>query len=215
MREPTDRIPARFAGIRRAAARETNPMKKSARSPGALLAALLAPLTGCASHPDLPTVPSVDLERFMGNWYVLAHVPASSEEDAHNAIESYSLGEDGRIETTYAFRKGSTDGPIEVMRPVGFVEDTTTNATWGMRFFWPIKAEYLITYLDADYTRTIVGRTKRDYAWIMARTPELPEGELEALEKELENQGYDLSKVRRVPQKWPDPEHPLAPTSGD
>jgi apolipoprotein D and lipocalin family protein len=94
------------------------------------------------------------------------------------------------------------------------VVDKTTNAAWGMEFFWPFEAEYLITYLETDYSATIIARTKRDYAWIMARTPELPEERLQALESELARQGYDLSKLRRMPQRWPDAEHPNSPASG-
>lgn len=175
------------------------------------LSAALVPLAAlfcCSSGPPLPTVAHVDLPRFMGDWYVVAHIPASSEARAFNAVESYRLAEDGTIATTYAFRDGGFDGPIEVMKPSAVVRDSSTNATWGMRFFWPLRFEYLITYLDADYRVTIVGRTARDYAWIMARTPELTEAEHAALAAELQRQGYDIGKLRRVPQRWPDPQHP-------
>ena len=32
-----------------------------------------------------------------------------------------------------------------------------------MQFVWPIKAEYLIVYLDEDYSKTVIGRSKRDF----------------------------------------------------
>ena len=170
---------------------------------------LLLCLGGCSSHPLLPTVARVDLQRFMGDWYVVAHIPAGKEADAYNAVESYALAADGRtIETTYAFRDGGFDGPVEVLRPNGVVRDRETNARWGMQFFWPFRFEYLITWLDADYQTTIIGRSKRDYAWIMARRPDLAEAEYQELVAELGRQGYDLSELRRVPQRWPDPGHP-------
>lgn len=175
----------------------------------------VAALVGCRSQPPLPTVPHVDLSRFLGDWYVIAHIPASSEANAHNAIESYAAGPDGTIATTYAFRDGGFDGPFVVMRPHAVVRDRRTNATWGMQFFWPLRFEYLITHLDADYRTTIVARTARDYAWIMARTPELPAAELQSLVDALRRQGYDVAKLRRVPQRWPDPAHPtFAPRAG-
>jgi len=152
----------------------------------------------------------VDLERFQGDWFVIAHIPASSEANAYNAVESYHMEQDGTIATTYAFREGSFTGPIQVMKPNGIVRDTTTNATWGMQFFWPLRFEYLITYLDPDYRTVIVARSARDYAWIMARTPHLDEADFTRLCGTLKDQGYDLAQLRRVPQQWPDPEHPAA-----
>lgn len=174
-----------------------------------LFGTFLLALFGCRSQPPLPTVPQVDLDRFVGDWYVVAHIPASSEATAHNAVESYRRENDGRIATSYAFREGSFEGPLRVMRPQAVVTDPTTNATWGMQFFWPLRFEYLITFLDADYQTTIIGRTARDYAWIMARRPSLTAAEHAMLEAELQQQGYDTSKLRRVPQQWPDADHPL------
>ena len=71
-----------------------------------------------------------------------------------------------------------------------------------MRFIWPPKAEHLIAYGSTDYTQTIIARTKRDYVWIMARTPEIPEEEFELLATKVGELGYDRSKLQRVPQRW-------------
>ena len=172
-------------------------------------AAAASLLAGCASQPPLPTVPHVDLPRFMGDWFVVAHIPAPGETEAYNGVESYELRPDGTIATTYAFRDGGFEGDLEVMRPNAVVWDTTTNATWGMQFFWPLRFEYLVTFLDADYQTVIVARTSRDYAWIMARRPDLDAATLANLEQELARQGYDMSALRRVPQHWPDPGHPV------
>lgn len=146
------------------------------------------------------TVDYVDLDRFMGDWYVIAHIPARVERDAYNAVESYQLVENGTIETTYRFNDGGYDGPEKIMTPRGYVRDTETNAEWGMQFVWPITAEYLIIYLDQDYSRTIIGRSKRDYAWIMAREPSIAEPDYQELVRFIEDKGYDTSQLRRIPQ---------------
>ncbi len=73
-----------------------------------------------------------------------------------------------------------------------------------MRFIWPIKADYRITYVSDDYTQTVIGRQKRDYVWIMARTPEIPAADYDRLLALVASQGYDISKVQRVPQRWPE-----------
>jgi len=118
-------------------------------------------LLGCTSHPPMPTVDYVNLNRFMGDWYVIANIPTFIETEAHNAIESYRLNADGTVATTFTFNDGSFTGEQKVYRPRGFILDTTTNATWGMRFIWPIKADYRVVYLDENYNQTIIGRKKR------------------------------------------------------
>jgi apolipoprotein D and lipocalin family protein len=159
-------------------------------------------LAACSSTPDIPVAERVDLERFMGDWYVIANIPTSPEKGAHNAVESYRLDRDGTIATTFTFREGSFDGPEKVMRPRGFVRDHQSNAIWGMQFVWPIKAEYLVAHVDADYTETIIARSRRDYVWIMARTPQIPEADFARLKQQVADLGYDTGKLERVPQRW-------------
>ncbi len=150
----------------------------------------------------MKTVDFVDLDRFMGDWYVIANIPTFIEKGAHNAVETYSMNDDGTVDTVFNFRKGSFDGKAKRYNPKGFIKDES-NALWGMRFLWPIKADYRIVYLDDDYTVTIIGRQKRDFVWLMARTPTIDEAEYERLMGVIRDLGYDMSKVKRVPQQWP------------
>lgn len=164
-------------------------------------------LGGCQStvHPPLHTVPAVDLKRYMGDWYVIANIPTFIEKGAHNAVESYRLDADGAIAVTFTFRDGAFDGPPKKYTPRGFVRNdssNSSNAVWGMQFIWPIKADFRITYLAEDYSQTIISREKRDYVWIMARTPSIPEVDYQRLLKIVGDQGYDANKVQRVPQQW-------------
>lgn len=159
---------------------------------------------GCQSAPlpPLQTVEHVDLQQFMGKWYVIANIPTWIERNAHNAVESYALNPDSTIATTFTFRAGGFDGKRKRYTPTGYVLDKTSNAVWGMQFLWPIKADYRVVYLDADYTTTIIGREKRDYVWIMARRPLIPEPAYQQLLALLRTQGYDISRIRKVPQQW-------------
>lgn len=169
-----------------------------------LLLCLLPLTVDAASRPRLKTVDKVDIQRFMGPWYVIAAIPTSIEKQAYNAIETYRLDSKGTVDTVFTFNKGSFDGPAKRYNPRGFIVDKVNNSTWGMRFIWPFKSEFLITYLDEGYSQTIISRNKRDFAWIMARTPEIPESDYQKLLLELTSQGYDLTKLRKVPQRWPE-----------
>ena len=171
------------------------------RAFGAL--ALVPLLAACSSMPTLPpvkTVPQVELPRFMGDWYVLGSIPTFIEKQAYNAVESYRLDPDGTIATTFTFRKGAFDGPKKRYTPKGFVRDSS-NAVWGMQFVWPVKAEYLINYVNDDYTQTIIARSKRDYVWVLARSPRISDADYAALITRVRELGYDVSQLRRVPQE--------------
>lgn len=156
----------------------------------------------CASYQPMPTVQKVDLPRFMGKWYVIANIPTFIEKGAHNAVEEYRLLENGEIDTVFTFRDGSFEGKEKRYNPRGFVVNRETNAEWRMQFFWPIKSEFLISYLDPAYSQTIIARTKRDYVWIMARTPSISGEDYKKLIAFLAANGYDTAKIQAVPQRW-------------
>ena len=171
----------------------------------AILATLSAvSISGCAGNslPPVETVEYVDIERFMGDWYVIASIPTFIETEAYNAVENYRLDEDGTIATTFTFRKGGFDGDEKRYTPRGFVEDDPSNAIWGMRFIWPIKADYRIAHLDDAYSETIIARNKRDYVWIMARTPEISDEAYDRMVDLIDEIGYDTTRLRKVPQRW-------------
>jgi apolipoprotein D and lipocalin family protein len=67
----------------------------------------------------MDTVSYVDLERFMGDWYVVANIPTFLEKGAHNALEYYTLNSDGTIAATFRFNKDGFDGPVKTYRPTG------------------------------------------------------------------------------------------------
>lgn len=165
-------------------------------------------LAACSNTlPPVHNVAHVDLDRFMGHWFVIASIPTFIEQDAFNAIESYTRTGDRRIATTFRFNKGAFDGPLKTYEPVGYVSDDPSNAIWGMQFIWPVKADYRVMYLSEDYMQTVIGRNKRDYVWIMARTPAIPEADYNALSNLIADQGYDISKLVRVPQQPGKQEH--------
>ena len=168
-----------------------------------LLACGLMLAGSSAQADDLPAitpVPNVDLPRFMGDWYVIATIPSWFEKDAWNPMETYRLEPDGRIDTLYRYRKGGFDGARKEIASTGFVTPGTGNAVWGVQLLWPIKAQYLITYVNDDYTQTIIARDKRDYVWVMARTPTIPQADYDALVERVRDLRYPMDRLRKVPQ---------------
>jgi apolipoprotein D and lipocalin family protein len=165
-------------------------------------------VTACASDmAPIKPVAHVDLPRFMGSWYVIASIPSFVEKKAYNAIETYKLQPDGHIDTSFRYRKRSFDNPVKTIHSTGFVTPDAGNAVWGVQLVWPIKAQYVVAYLDDNYSQTIIARDKRDYVWIMARTPTISKADYDALIARVVQMGYPAKDIRKVPQAWPERGH--------
>ena len=157
-------------------------------------------LTGCAGSTLPPTrlAENVDIQRYMGSWYVIAQIPTFMEVGAYNAVETYRLAGDGTIPTVFTFNKDSFVGEKKTVTSTAFTTDNP--AVLKVRFWWPLKHEYRIMYFAPDYSQVVVGRNKRDYVWIMARTPQIPAADLEKMKRIVAEEGYDMSKLILVPQ---------------
>lgn len=178
-------------------------MKMTRFNLAGLLSVSLIFMLGCSVSPQkvtVPVMPNVELNRFMGAWYVIANIPTLLDKDAYNAVESYALNADGTIQTIFTFNKGGFDGEPKRYEPKGFVIPGTQNAIWGMRFVWPVKAEYVISYLDSEYSETIIARSARDYVWIMARSPSISNERYKALLSKVSAMGYDTTQIKLSPQ---------------
>ena len=162
---------------------------------------LLLMVSACKTAEPMPVVDAVDLDRFMGDWYVIANIPTFLEQGAHNPVESYALNADGTIATTFTFNADSFEGEKKIYHPKGFIRNTESNAEWGMQFIWPVKADYRIVYLDDDYQYTVIGRNSRDYVWIMARNAQIPDQTYAELRDFVIDLGYDPELLQKAPHQ--------------
>jgi apolipoprotein D and lipocalin family protein len=168
-----------------------------------VLIALTFFIMSCASkHPPLKTVSSVDINRFMGKWYVIANIPTFIEKGAHNAVETYTWNEkEKRIDVYFTFNKGSFHGEKKEYTQKAFVHDKS-GSEWRIQFFWPLKFPYLILELDQEYSYTVIGVPNRDYVWIMAREKALSDEIYKDLIHRLDNNHqFDIRKIQKVPQQ--------------
>lgn len=150
----------------------------------------------------LETVKQVDIQKFMGDWYVIANIPTFLEKGAHNAIENYHWNEkENRIDVTFEFNKNSFNGEKKSLTQKAFIYNKQTNAEWRIQLFWPVKFPYLIIDLAEDYSYTVIGVPARSYVWIMARRPVMDEKIYQELVESLGKRGFDTSLIQKVPQQ--------------
>ena len=166
-------------------------------------AAAVLLLSGCALlAPKAPieTVDSVDLDRYMGQWYVIANIPYFGERGNVAGRAIYRQRDDGRMDDIYIYKKGDFDAPDERLEGVAWVVDEASRAEWKVRFYWPLAFGYHIVGLDEDYQWSMVGHPTRNYAWIMARNPTMDDELYQSLLARFEALGYDSTRLLKVPQ---------------
>ena len=147
-----------------------------------------------------PTVSNLDLEQFMGRWYVISLIPNWIEEGAKNSYDDYILNDDGTIGITY---KAIRNGKIKTIKQKGIIVDANVSSRWDIQFLKPwvpfYKASYEVIILDEDYNYMVVGYPDNSFGWIMCRATsinnELYNQILNSLEKDF---GYEKNNFKKV-----------------
>jgi apolipoprotein D and lipocalin family protein len=167
-------------------------------------AAFCLVFTSCASTmklPPLKTVDHVDLNRYLGDWYVFANIPYSLEKGKVGTLDRYALRPDGKMDNIFMFRRGTLDAPLEQWKGVAWVHNKETNAEWRVQFIWPLRVPYLVIDLDKDYQWSVIGYPSRKLAWVLSRKPVLDEATYQDILQRMKQQGYDEKLLQKVPQR--------------
>ena len=171
------------------------PLNVSANYALFILLPLLHGCQGTGAMDPITTVEKLDIERFMGDWYVLADIATPFDKDAYAPTEHYILKSDGMVETTYRYQKGNATGDFK-SRTMTARPNSELPSIWGMRLIWPFEADYRIAHIHPDYETTIVARNKRDFVWLMARTPTIDQSAFDTLLEKVQSLGYAISDLR-------------------
>jgi len=163
-------------------------------------------LGSCATNQfagaPLETVESLDVERYLGQWYEVARYQKGFEKNIFGSTAEYSLREDGRIRVVNSGYKNSLDGPFKSVEAVAWRPDDQIPGALKVRFFNLFTSDYLVFGLDEEnYQWALVGNNERDSLWFLSRTHEVPEEILARMRVIAEEQGFDLTDLFYVPQK--------------
>lgn len=161
-------------------------MKKNA-----LLILLLCMVCGCTKLTvDNSVIDSLDVNRYLGEWYEIARYDHRFERGMENTRAIYSMRDDGMIDV---INTGVKDG--ERKESKGKAKLTDTPALLRVSFFGPFYSDYRVMMLDADYQYALIGSGSDDYLWILSRKPLLPDTVKQQVIKEAQRRGYDISKL--------------------
>lgn len=135
----------------------------------------------------------------MGAWYVIANIPYFGERGKLASRDVYTLTPEGRIDTTYVYRK-SFDAPEKTLKSVADVVPKTGDARWVVTFFKLFHSDYLVLDVAPDYSWALVGQPDRSLGWILARDARMPDSQYADLIGRMRGLGYDTQRLQRVPQ---------------
>jgi apolipoprotein D and lipocalin family protein len=165
----------------------------------AVASTFLAGATGSSPKDELEVVPSVDLSRYVGQWYEIARLPNRFEKKCADSVTAtYTLRSDGNIEVVNRCRKAS--GEFTTARGKAKIVDKKTNARLKVTFFWPFYGDYWILDVGPNYEYAVVGDPSRDYLWILSRTPQIGETLYHQLLTKMAARGFKTDRMIRTTQ---------------
>ncbi len=146
----------------------------------------------------LEVVPRVELERYLGKWYEVAHLPFRFEDGCTDITATYGLSKDGNVSVlNECFR----DGKLKQAKGRAKVVDKITGAKLKVSFFWPFSADYWIIDLGKEYDYAVVGTPNRKYLWILSRTPQMDDKLFSQLIESAKSKGFDVNKLIKTSHK--------------
>jgi len=155
----------------------------------------------------LRVVPSVDLDRYAGRWYEIARFPNGFQKKcAGEVIAKYTRQSDGNITVLNSCRLEDRS-QIQAEGVARLAGNGQPNSVLKVRFapaflsFLPqVWGDYQIISLSPDYTHALVGDPRREYLWILSRSPRMDSATYDRLVAEASAQGFDTHKLQKTRQ---------------
>jgi apolipoprotein D and lipocalin family protein len=157
--------------------------------------------------PPIKPVEKVDLNRYIGKWYEIALLPNRFQARClSDTAAEYALQPDGKIQVTNRCR--NADGKLEMV--IGAAKNAsgdTSNAKLKVRFasawlsFIPLVwGDYWVIELDPEYRYAVVSEPKREFLWILSRTPKMDDAVYAGIVERLKSNGFDTVRLKLTPQ---------------
>ena len=173
------------------------------------MAAGVVLMAGCANTSPPPGVEAVspfDLQRYQGQWYVLARLDHSFERGMTDVSATYSPQADGSVRVV---NRGFAPASGQWREAIGKALFTGAPTTGSLKvsFFGPFYGGYHVAALDPDYRWALVLGPDTRYCWILARDKRLDTAERDAIVARAHALGVDTQALIWVSHTRQDPAH--------
>jgi len=145
----------------------------------------------------------IDLEKFMGRWYVIGNIPTFADKGSTDNTEDYSYdSQKGIVQISFGYTaSGQESKRSELLQRAKVVNEAKTRWSLSPKFgvYLPLGIPYLILDCAEDYSTAIVGVPDRSYLWIMARSVQIEDALYDELLEKARIFGFDMTQVVKVP----------------
>jgi apolipoprotein D and lipocalin family protein len=156
--------------------------------------------------PAVATIAALDVPRYMGTWYEIAKFPNRFQAKCMaNTRAQYLAQTDGSVQVLNSCT--TADGTIDALGLAKQVGPATSPklqvrfAPAWLSWLPQVWGDYWVIDLDPDYQLAAVSDAKRDYLWVLSRTPQVNAKAYDALLDRLKAQHFDVQKLERTPQR--------------
>jgi apolipoprotein D and lipocalin family protein len=155
---------------------------------------------------DLAPIDSLDVPRYLGAWYEIAKYPNRFQKQCDGYTTAhYSLLPDRSLQVINRCRRadGRVDEAVGTARQIGPADSPKLQVRFApawLSFLPQVWGDYWVIDLDPDYQLAAVSEPKREYLWILSRTPTVPRQAYAALLDRLQRQGFDLNRLEATKQ---------------
>lgn len=157
--------------------------------------------------PPLAAVAALDVPRYMGTWYEIAKYPNRFQKKCvADTRAEYSLMADGRVQVINRCRQesGETDAAHGIARQIGVAGSPRLEVRFApawLSFIPAVWGDYWVIDIDEDYQLVAVSEPKREYLWVLSRTPAVDALSYGALLGRLAGKGFDIHRLELTPQQ--------------
>ena len=170
-------------------------MKSSSVLRSAVLLGITLLTGGCLSGKstaEIPAVSGFELPRYLGVWYEIARLPHRFERNMDRVTAEYTANPDGTVKVV---NSGERDGERRKAEGIARFKGSSDLGELEVSFFRPFYGDYRIIRLAPDYRYAVVTSSTKEYLWILARTPQLPEEEQKELVEYAKSLGFTVEKL--------------------
>jgi apolipoprotein D and lipocalin family protein len=160
-----------------------------------------------ATLPAVATIAALDVPRYMGTWYEIAKFPNRFQAKcAANTRAQYLAQTDGSVQVlnSCTTADGSTIDALGKALQVGAATSPKLQVRFAPAWLsWlpMVWGDYWVIDLDTDYQLAAVSDAKREYLWVLSRTPQTNAKAYDALVERLKAQHFDVNKLERTAQR--------------